>query len=296
VPRRWVAPREGVRVEGDDLVIDAERYFEVYSRPDVNRVRSSRGLLERFVSLRDTGPKGIARFANSWGLLDPCSHGLWSFHGPIQLPGSLADTRTAPLLTPCETLATREPVVLWRYWAEQAHALLQAIGRLLEGRPCRPEDWAILDREGPWVRGVSSMTPPRSAGAGMPSDVRVQKVTVAQAATTWMHAGGVRLVVGWFDGSGAAVDIGSHSLLGGIGMQLALAATRLHSLWVCSACGSPYTSSRPPRYEQRNFCSSCREEGLPSRFAERDYRDRKRAARSGSRRGSARGTRGTKVE
>ena len=69
---------------------------------------------------------------------------------------------------------------------------------------------------------------------------------------------------------------GRH-LLSYLALQLCLRASKHDAFAVCSFCNHQYTpAGRAPKTGQRNFCSECRESGVPVRVAQRDRRARLR--------------------
>ena len=81
---------------------------------------------------------------------------------------------------------------------------------------------------------------------------------------------------------GRQVEFGSSAggtrLFGTLACQLLFTITRVTGVAVCSACAAIYTPTRRPRPDQRRYCRSCRDGGVPQRDAQRDRQRRRRAA------------------
>lgn len=58
-------------------------------------------------------------------------------------------------------------------------------------------------------------------------------------------------------------------------LELVLAISNTNGLAVCSACPRSYIPERQPMAGRRNYCPSCRADGIPVRDAAREYRKRK---------------------
>jgi hypothetical protein len=248
------------------------------------RVTSGIGMLDGFRRLAAGTDGAILGYARRWGFLSVCSHGVRDDHASIEVPARLVDPISIVGFEAEDHYngPHRERLDVWRYWATQADAMLRAMTRLRSGASASNEEWSPLWQRGPWTavleahidsNTIEKMDAPWLSAPAPPSEG--QRWRIAAALETWMKLGGVGLTLGW-TGDSAAMGFDSPTLLGSLGLQLALASTGLESWAVCSNCGAPYASGRLPRVDRRNHCPACREAKVPARDASRRYRAKAR--------------------
>jgi hypothetical protein len=255
---QWRIP-EFVTVRGDRLV-----WHEGLGRAS----RSKRGLLEEFLGLADQTAERIQKYAQRWGVLGICEHGLPLTHNPPPRPlpaGSSTFTWCRPL--PQEQGWYWEPIAAWHRYAQQMRAVLNIVARLHQGQLGSDRDWRVLyykEDPVPWWKRVIS----------------ADRSMVSVVVNEWLAFAGVRPVYSWDLGGKASIMMAGGSLFGALIVQLAIAIGRIDGLAVCSGCGVSYVPSRNPRSDQRRYCPVCRHRHVPVRDAAADYRRRQKRARS----------------
>src|SRR5829696_7419488 len=75
---QWAVPTE------IDLDASGEHLVWYWSGAPERWVRPKAMMLERFLSLHNAGPTGIAAYARTWGVLSTCPNGLPSSHNPTR--------------------------------------------------------------------------------------------------------------------------------------------------------------------------------------------------------------------
>ena len=225
-------------------------------------------ILRDFVRLADGDGPQIRAYARRWGILGICEHGLPFCHAGNE--GGMP--RCRPLRR--EDLGWRfdgwEPLERWWHFARQARAMLNLAANLHTDRPGQPEDWQVVvhhpKQPVPWWR---------------PS-VEAEWILLSSVVQEWIRIGDVRPVLARGPTQGRQVEFGSSAggarLFETLACQLLFTMTRVTGVAVCSACAAIYTPRRRPRPDQRRYCRSCRDGGVPQRDAQRDRQRRRRAA------------------
>jgi hypothetical protein len=226
-------------------------------------------MFEGFLALTEAQPERIREFAERWGMLGICEHGLPDSHNPPPV-GAYTGRQywCVPLGWYNEDRQCYEPIAIWRAFACEAYALARIGHRLMLGMVGEAEEWAIVygrsGRRAPWWEQT----------------VEGEKMIVARVVNEWLRIGNVRPVVEWRPRrkyERPAVRFGGSSgLFGALALQLALAVAGMEGLAVCSHCRAEYMPQRRPKAGQRNFCLECREAHVPTRYSVRDYRERMR--------------------
>jgi len=130
----WHFPRE---LQVDDTFLRWDRR----PKPDV-LVRPSAKMLEDFVRLADAPRERILRYAEEWGPLWLCEHGLhWRLCGPGCYPRTDPDSGQW-WSWDCEYLEH------WRKLAAEARAVLKIARALNSGEPGDVEDWKVIHGQG----------------------------------------------------------------------------------------------------------------------------------------------------
>lgn len=292
-PGRWWRPDE-VTVTDGDLVPGL-----VYQDPDQpyrwQMVEATGGtdesaLLGDFIDLIDQPDDAFARYAERWGMLRLCAHGLPATHDKDTLPESLARPGRSVESDPgavedrcVVSFLVREPIATWRYWAGQARALLMVSARLAAGQPGGDAEWAELQAPGPWARDWPPAEPFTFAARGpdgkersfhsleeffgpptTAQTVAMQRRSAGDTLQHWLTLAGVGLTVSW---RGTSPDMAwrSGGLFGALGMKLLLAASRVDGWALCTSCAKPHVPSRQARRGAGRFCADCRVANVPAR-------------------------------
>jgi hypothetical protein len=170
-----------------------------------------------------------------------------------------------------------EPLLVWRYYARQACAIL-SVAAQIHGR-----GWASL---GLWDRMFEphpSGLPHYLGGQDGARPILERREASSQRWMLslvldggWLRPAGSRPMFRW-EGAGRKVFLGEGGLFGELAQRLMSAIARTDGVAICSACGRPYMPGRRPDPDRRMYCDDCRNKGRPQRDAARDYRRRKRA-------------------
>ena len=107
------------------------------------------------------------------------------------------------------------------------------------------------------------------------------RVMFGHLINTLLGLGCVRHWLTWPDGARKVVRpkiaYSSSSLLSQLVLQLCLRLAKIDAFLVCTHCQKPYSPVvRAPKVGLRHFCPECRGEGVPKRYALRDFRKRQR--------------------
>jgi len=301
---RWAVP-EDIRLVGGDLTWPRHGPL----RP-VSVAGTAYGTLDAFVRLAAGDNQDVLRFAQKWGTLDICRHGLPASHVPERVWRSITEVTgvwrevneatgainedVADSYNPCRPAGLRrlrEPVEAWRHFAGEAQAILNISASLHQAKRAPIEMWAPLEA----MFGVPAAAmlgeqlaeggaePPdgtlatRSAAAEVQvrrprrSTIDEQRMVISRTVQTWLEWGDVAVVFNW-TGTATSIEFGSHCLFGALALQLALAVARSQGLAVCMNCGRAYPPLRRPAPGRNSYCdlSDC-----GSKAAKRDWAQRK---------------------
>jgi hypothetical protein len=246
--------------------------------PRDRRIRPSQEILERFLGLASATDQEIYGFGRRYG----------------------------PLLIYCksayqnEEIFVREQVDVWRYFARSLNALLRIAAGLQARRPTQAlqKNWDILaampsvvrntehaeDRPEDLLRPATPLHPEKEwaarayfAGYGKHRDramwVGLMNCLLELARTRpWLL----------WDGS-ATVNLprlvfSGPNLLSYLALQVCFLAAKQDAA-LCTHCQNLYKPKRAPKAGQRNYCPTCRNDGIPVRMAKRDQLARLRQAR-----------------
>lgn len=232
-------------------------------------VTPSRRTLEEFIDLADAQADRVARFANRWGPLWLCAeHSLPAWHA-LTITEPTRPRFQAPVgfaMTVCPSAPRNnatEPVARWRRFSAQARAIVEIAILLRDGKTPGAECWEVFNL------------------TDSPRTVRAAWSTVAMLVDTWMVIGRVLPHVALRAGGREAVglDLGVSSLFGSIALQLFFVTSGIDDFAECDGCGEPYVPRRHPRTDQRRWCPTCREKGVPHQEAMRALRGRRKGTR-----------------
>lgn len=255
--REWYIPKK-IWLEPDKLIWEPD--------PDVREVRPGPGMLTDFVNLAVGPDERILKFAQRWGVLMLCEHGLPTSHNPHKRSSAGFEFGCYP-----RGWFDRPPGVVWapladwRFWARQARALLNIAANLHCDKVGEPSDWQTV-----YERTNTS----HSAVPWWQQDIEVDRMKVADVVNEWLDLAQSRLFLRWRPAQSPSVEVSGASLFGSLGVQILFAISRSDGLALCSACGIPYPPSKRPKPGQRNYCRDCGKKAA-QRDAARDYRKRR---------------------
>ncbi len=230
--RLW--PLSQARVPGR-LTLAGDR---LYYQHDALDGRDPAGALDAFIRIR--GGADVLRFAQRYGVLSLCVHGLPASHYRVPLPGTAATAAWCP--RPGGPEDVFEPIERWLHYARQAGAIVRVASALQNGELGTVDDWLALDPD---------LLPPNAVGDSCRR--------VAGRVNTWLRLASVQPGLHWEDPQRRAeirwVGGGTFGILAA---QLLLATSHSHSLATCTGCGSPYVRrQRAPQRGKGNFCAAC---------------------------------------
>jgi hypothetical protein len=263
------------------------RNVPLYEDVDMPEVGDFTGALARFARLR-TG-EDVLRFAQRYGVLGLCQHGMPETHNPRPLSVPLLGLIQSPSLwKPVEVGTEREPsfviedrgerpwceaircepVEVWLFWSRMSSAMLNVAASLRRNVPTKQADWEVIITEETDERSLlidSILARPWIA-----------RIYLQEAVNRWLHLGNVRLSMSWsINSENPSLEIEAETF-GLLGVQLLTAVTGAQSLSLCDGCDRPYVrEGRRPQTGRANYCPDCRKSKVPER--ERQRRRRARA-------------------
>jgi hypothetical protein len=263
---QWVVPK--AVVENEKLV------FKGSSR----KVRLPDTLLEEFASLADVDSNSICAFANNWGRLGLCKHGLPSTHS---FPGVITNRWSSP----CKELPSEE-LAAWRLWSRKFRVVWNSSMMLHLGEHGNPQDWEIVLSDVGWSldlwRGALTQLGWGPGGYWKSKSLIVEWGLLLDLLNYYIDLSGIRLRF-TFDTVGndasrisTRLNFGcplSGSLFGALVLQLVFAVTNTEGGAICTSCGMPFFPKRRPKTGQRRFCDrpTCGRKAA-NRHAARDFR------------------------
>ena len=209
----WDAPHR-VRLDGDDLVPDPSS--------GAHRVYPKRGMLTEFIALANaTEPRRFSEYAERWGLLGLCQHGLVAMHaGLTGFPfGALCKKYRFP------SWEQREPLDGWRRYARQAALIRTAAATsFLLDTTHNADDW-------------------RKAYPELRDDAD-PSTQIAVGISQWLKLGAVRPRLLWSTDADArpaspSLVFDGLGLFGALAVQLMLAVWRKEQISPCRDPGCP---------------------------------------------------------
>ncbi len=246
----WVPGR--MELDGDALVW--------YPHSTGHPVVDARGMLDTFLRIKSA--KGVLRFAQRFGVLGICEHGLPYTHPPS--PGQFRDELTGRPLpyTECRPLRRNdytnwEPLRVWFHRVDQAAAILRVAAALDAGKAPSKQDWQSMI--GGWRFKLSS-------------DPEENLHQLRMFVGGWLHSGHVTVEIDYL-GNWPSMQLHADTF-GTLAVQLVTAINKRHMV-ACSGCGLLYErGGRMPQRGRRNFCPQCGET-VASRLRKREERRRK---------------------
>jgi len=208
-------------------------------------------LLTEFLKLSDASDAAIENYAQTWGVLDICEHGVPATHNArrtaVDPPGSACGPRR-------DGESFWEKIADWRQFSREARAILNIAADLHLGKRATGDDWLVV-------------------GCGARPNADAERVVLSFSVNRWLGLANVRLLFTWE--SEPVVHIGGPGLFGMLALQLASAIAR-NGLVLCSGCSGRYEATRKPQSGRRSYCPECRKRGVPTRDAQRARQKRRR--------------------
>lgn len=247
-------------------------------------------LLSAFVALADADDDKILSFAKRCGVLDLCAHNLPRTHGSRE--NEFFCREGQPGVEPCD---------VWRWYAAEARAVLNAVSRLRQKQLVEKQDWITLsahpssDRPAPLIGPRGHLDPRFVEATSMEPDWAWRQVI--GVVNEWLGMAAVRPMVQWdrfprerhtasgvdltFGPKGPRIELGG-GLFGALALQLAAIVTGTSGVEQCSSCGHYFTreKARAARRGPGRYCRDCQGSDEAVRLAAKAYRDRKKRALS----------------
>lgn len=243
--------------------------------PTEPKVVEDEGLLDDFLRLvgGQFAPESYDQFARTHGEGARARRvrSLAQEHGPLllckhHLPFTHDETICSPL--------NPEPLRAWWELAHQCRSIVEIAQRLNRGSRGKEDDWAtLLDCDPTEIRSR------RQRGSW------AEQKRLARVLERMLRLADFRLRFTWGE-SGPELDLLSPStspvpLYAALVRELVSTVIGIEETATCDGCRLPYTPDRKPRAGERNFCTDCREAGVPARLRKRDERRRKTESGNG---------------
>ena len=243
--------------------------------------------LDRFLAIADGPAERIERFAERWGPLAICRHGLPYTHNlPHRLRSVVlhGDIRLEDL--GCQPLgwavrnrdfseSGREPLEQWRWFSRQANSLLRIASKLSEGEKGTSQDWLEI---------LAGLTPDPHERVGAIRNSRPEQWRVlVQVLETWLEWGDIRPRITMAPRTAGlerpiqGMSLGGETLFGAIAVYLFMTVTQRTGVGICWECTRAFVPSRRLAAGRHRFCSGC---GRAAALRNAATRHRERRARS----------------
>ena len=214
-------------------------------------------MLGLFIRIRDG--EGVLRFAQRYGVLFICDHGIPASHNPGGGVYLDKDTSCKPQGWPDDP---REPVDCWLRYARLADALLDIGYALHNGQMGDTKDWETIYQNLPDPNQTFAVDSSVMAHFALSSAVQV-----------WLSLDPPTGRFRWLPGEREPEIQLKSGTFGNLGLQLAAALLRVGDMVLCHNCGEIYEPKRKPRagHDKRSYCPDCRPTAGP-RDRQRDRR------------------------
>jgi len=215
--------------------------------------------------LSDAPDANIKMFANDWGPLKVCEHGLCHWK-----------------LSNCSSKKTRrdrEPISLWRQYSEAVKAMLRLGIELRQGCPMSREDWWACFQPVEDPGGIPVIPENHEwhweLYSGAPEFLLpLQRAAFRELVDQWVSLLEIRPRLSWNgwdpDVTAPELILSQGSILEAVIAHVLFALTGTHRLETCSNCGQLFRPKRVPRDRERHFCSQCGRRAA-HRYNQRDY-------------------------
>ncbi len=245
---------------------------------DRRKPEGEKDVLRKFIRLAKGSPESILGFAERHGVLNLCfEHKLASSHF------RLLDDHT-PFCFPRRI----EPIRVWRAYAREAKAIISIASEIRLGRSGNRRDWVDLhiareDRRSRRFRLLKGVNRDGYEPAFDRVSPEEAQTWLSRFVQDWIEEGGLRPKFTW-KGKSPEITLGGEGLFSELARQVAFGVAAADGWVVCTECGSPYSPSRKPTRDRRNFCPGCGPKAGP-KHAKRDQRARDRAKGRSSKEG-----------
>jgi len=242
-----VAVPKEIRLEGEEITWNPQN-------PEFSTKAVNEDLVFDFANLVLVGPESILEFAQKWGVLGFCEHGLPATHSRALVSSSGAATNST-----CQPTG-KESVSQWQEYARRMRAMIKVATNVNKGELGGSEDWLVL--------GVEVMNQPK--------DVSASVTLIDNIANGLFDVADVRPRIQVNPAKIKISHPASSSLFGLLAIRLAQTVVRTHGPFICSSCGKFYRLGvyvKRPRAGERNYCTSCGRYAA-NRDASRVYRRR----------------------
>lgn len=243
------------------------RWLPTGDTPGVAATSKSPQMLRRFLALASARDDRVKSFAEDFGPLWLCRHGLPNAHA------ARGFVPASPVPSVCEVQlrdgAFVERVGHWRALSAQANALMTLAADLHRGQVGTEDLWSVLPVDPEGGSGAHVPHP-------VPKDLEAAREVLTLRFNTWLQWSDVRSALRWESAQEPVVLQSPIGVFGALALQMVSRVGRMPPTAVCSGCGFRYErSGRAPKKGQRNFCPDCRSTA-PSRLAKRDQRQREK--------------------
>jgi hypothetical protein len=215
-------------------------------------------LAARFARLSDA--QGVLHFAQQYGVLEVCEHGLPRFHSWPLSSGPAAPRGCEPLVWP-ERVAGQQlacdPIAVWLSWARRVRAFRQLVSAVKALRLGDPGDWEVLLNDQPVFAAQSAFrVEPAARLSWLPRDSAAARHRLMAELEQWFRIGGVQFRLGWEEYPSFRL---AGSTFATIAIQLFAETAWGVPTQYCDSCGVVYQPVRRPRDPRGpTYCPECR--------------------------------------
>lgn len=223
------------------------------------------GLAVEFAALSEAPDSHIGTFANDWGPLKVCEHGLWHWKS-----------------SNCESKklhGDREPTSLWRQYSRAVKAMLRMGIGLRQGRLMSRKDWwdcfQPVERPGGVPFDPEHYEWNWELKSGAPEfKLLIHRRAFGELVDRWISCLEIRPQLWWnrwdFEVTPPELILSHGSILVAVMAHVLFELTGTHRLETCSNCGSFFRPKRAPRDGERHYCNKCGRRAA-HRYNQRDY-------------------------
>lgn len=287
-----------VEIEGDRLIYRAQGRFG--DSTPAFRDGSLSTMVEQFLELADAPSDQIRRYAQRWGVLRICAHGLPASHNSRNLltgvtrltpcvplteiverigqpPAYVGDSSLSRDGGPRPPIVERthqgfEPIGAWRQFSRQARAILRIVAAHREQERADREDLRVLFR---WLWFTAgghdcpiSYDPDTGAVRACEHEPKeditltpaLQRQLIHKSLDDWSAMADIRLRFGWTE-AGEPLRITGAGVFGELAIQLMMLVHQSNGFAICSSRGCIYVPERRPRRGEHRYCPNCRPSG-----------------------------------
>lgn len=239
-------------------------------------VNPSAAVLNEFVGLGEATEERILQYAQRWGVLGICTHGLpYSHNPPVGDPTRDRAACVAMRIKDFDPSKQDESEQYcewlddWRRFSNASRSLLNIAARLYDKKPGLQQDWRHVVMCNPiFFAPRIPWWEPR---------VGVERFQLSAVMNDWLLWGNVRPTIEYERGSWS-IKLKGHGLFGTLALYLCLTIGQTEGFAICTSCSKPYFPPRQPNPNRRQYCRDCGRRAA-QRDASRDYRQRIRHER-----------------